>query len=72
MITKSRVVAFRMTPEEFEMLRIMGKREKRKHSEMMRELIREAAFAREMLPAGLVRLEKMRGEFGRDTYSKTS
>lgn len=61
---KAKMVGFRVSFEEYELLLIMAKRERRVTSEMLREIIREAAATRGLLPAGLVRFERLRGENG--------
>lgn len=67
---RSKKISFRATVEEVEILRLMCKRENRDLSEMVRELIREGATARQLLPAGLVSFESIRGKYDRNADSR--
>lgn len=68
---KSKLIGFRVSPEEYELLRIMAKRERLVISELLREIIRKAAKSQNIFPAGLVSLENILTPFERQALSES-
>ncbi len=63
-MNKQKIISFRVTGNENQLLEILSKREGLSPSEMVRQCLREAAASRHLLPVGLISLERMRGENG--------
>ena len=66
MAQRKNFIHFRITEDEKRLLRVMMQREQRTQSGLLRELIREAAEKRGLLPVGLISLQEVLDKGGED------